>query len=518
MILLVHNGHTVDAVYFINNNFQIDFDANTPIASVLSAVSKTHPNELIIWVNKIYKSLIDYEKLKVIFHHKCIMASYAINGNYCISNRIGYVEKTPYTNIKNDVNYPTWMMSSDVGGMYAATLNTIINTIPLNQNIDFFLTTLAKHNMPLGLFCYSNPKLIKEKPTKNQFPIKHSNYLLFKFVKRHYKAVWVFNLFLCFIVFEKRMVLFPFLRTLFLYQNKEKNYLKPLDYKSTKTVKQNKTIDVLIPTMGRKEHLYNVLKDLAIQTVLPKNIIIIEQNAKLSPKSDLDYLKNQIWPFNIIHSFAQNTGVCKARNIGLKAIESDWCFFADDDIRFDADLIENAFSTIETLGVNALNLLCLQPHEKQSYFYVNQTDIFGSGTSIVNSSFLKRITFDTSFEFGFGEDSDYGMQLRQLGADIIYVPHIKITHLKAPIGGYRTKHITSWENDEIKPKPSPTIMIFNKKHYNSFQKNGYKFVLFLKFYKNQAIKNPFRYLKQMQKEWKRSEYWSDQLMNKTKNA
>jgi hypothetical protein len=33
--------------------------------------------------------------------------------------------------------------------------------------------------------------------------------------------------------------------------------------------------------------------------------------------------------------------------------------------------------------------------------------------------------------------------------------------LKAPVGGFRTKPKLAWENDEIQPKPSPTVMFFN---------------------------------------------------------
>ena len=513
MILLVHNGHTAEEIVPVTGHSTIDFKPNEPIISVLKNISKTFPNELLVWVKKDYKPLLDYNEIETIFHHKCIMASFSVTENYCLSSRIGYVEQTPFTNVYRDLSYPTWLMSMDVGGIYAETFNRIVETVALNYNPDYFLTSIAKHNMPLGLFCYSNPKFLKSVPSRKTNK-KPSVFLLFKFVKQHYKLVWIFNLFLCMMLFEKRFPLLPFLNALFFKRNLKKNYLFPLSHKSAKPVKANKSIDVVIPTIGRKDHLYNVLKDFGKQTVLPKNIIIVEQSSATPPVSELEYLTKQTWPFNIIHKFAQNTGVCKARNIAIKEIKSDWCFFADDDIRFGSNLLENAFDTIEILGAETLNLLCLQPHEKQSYFYVNQTDIFGSGTSIVKASYLNTVAFDTSFEFGFGEDSDFGMQLRKTGADIIYIPTIKITHLKAPIGGFRTKRETQWEKDRPQPKPSPTLMVFIKKHYNKFQTNGYKYTLFLKFYNKQTVKNPFAYFKLMQKQWKQSEYWGEKLINK----
>ena len=52
------------------------------------------------------------------------------------------------------------------------------------------------------------------------------------------------------------------------------------------------TIDVVIPTIGRKKYLYDVLCDLRKQTHLPKNVIIVEQNLLLDSKSELDFLQN----------------------------------------------------------------------------------------------------------------------------------------------------------------------------------------------------------------------------------
>lgn len=513
MILIVHNGCAVEEAYFVENNTSIAFNSNESIIAVLKSISERFPDALLLWVKKEYKTLIDFDQISTIFHHKCIMVSYSLSGNYCIAPQIGYVEQTPYTNISRDVKYSTWLMSSDVGGISAEIFNRVINTVPINNNANYFLTSLAKHNMSLGLFCYSNPKLLKQVPAIHSNE-EYSKFLLFKLVKEHYKFVWMFNLFLCFAIFEKRFPLLPFLRGLFSKRYVKKGYLDPLKYKSSKSPIINKTMDVIIPTIGRKEQLYHVLKDLENQTVLPKNVIIVEQNPNENSVSELDYLTTQSWSFNIKHYFIHQTGVCNARNLAISNVESDWCFFADDDIRVESNLIKEVLGAIENLGTEVLNLLCLQPHERQSYFYVNQTDIFGSGTSIVKTSLFNKVAFDTVFEFGFGEDSDFGMQLRKAGHDIIYIPTIKITHLKAPIGGFRTKVRQHWDDDNIQPKPSPSIMLFVKKHYNIFQMDGYKYVLYIKYYRKQSIRNPFRYVKLMQKKWQRSMYWSEQLKMK----
>jgi hypothetical protein len=54
-------------------------------------------------------------------------------------------------------------------------------------------------------------------------------------------------------------------------------------------------------------------------------------------------------------------------------------------------------------------------------------------------------------------DSDFGMQLRNQGIDVLYLQNLKL-FIKAPVGGFRTKPRLAWENDEIQPKPSPTML------------------------------------------------------------
>ncbi len=517
MIILVHDNQKMVKLYSKDRSQKIDYDSKKPLISVLFDVAKLFPREFVIWTHQDYEAFIDFKRLDTVFHHRLIMASHAINGEYAISKQIGYVEQKPYTNVFDAVSFPTWLMSSDVGGIHAEILNEIKGNRQKERNFELALTSLAKQAMPKGLFCYSEPALLD---TQKEFVFKEkkvTTYQLFKFVRRHYKFAWTINLLLCFVIFENKLPLLSFFKSLFTRSLSQEIDLSGIEVKSQRSAKIKKEIDVIIPTLGREQCLYDVLKDLSNQSVLPKNVIVVEQNPDINSKTALHYMTNEDWPFKIKHYFTHQTGACNARNIAIGLVESEWTFFADDDIRFDGDLMEKAFGILDKYGNNALNLLCLQPNEKQSYFLTVQTDIFGSGTSILKSTLLKDIRFDMAFEFGFGEDSDFGMQIRKQGTDVLFIPEIKITHLKAPIGGFRTKVKKRWEDEIIQPKPSPTIMLFAKKHFNRYQRNGYKYVLFIKFYKNQRIKNPWKYLNKMNKQWDSSMMWAEkiQLENET---
>ena len=271
--------------------------------------------------------------------------------------------------------------------------------------------------------------------------------------------------------------------------------------------------------MGRKKYLYDFLNDLKEQTILPTAVIIVEQNPDADSISELDYLENEVWPFEIKHRFIHQTGACNARNIALDLVTSEYVFFADDDIRLeDKTLLKRTFDLFDLVDTNIVNLACLQVNEIDPVKNIRQWAAFGSASSMVASHSIKDIRFNMALEHGYGEDVDFGMQLRNRGEDVIYAPELKLLHLKAPMGGFRTdfKTTTKTTENQLSPKPSPTIMLFRILHTTKKQLAGYKTTLGLKFYKVQSVKNPISYIKHFRKRWKLSEAAAYNLL-KTKN-
>ncbi|WP_163400268.1 glycosyltransferase family 2 protein [Flavobacterium fluviatile] len=512
MVIVYHENNKVISVWKAN---EIILFSGKNIVATLFEIASAFPNELLIWCHSDFKSNLNFHELESIFHHKRIMASYNPFPNSFLSDGIGYVDESVFINVNKKVTYPTWQMSSIAGGIDASVLLALKDNINVSDNLDYFLHSLAKLTMHIGILCYSEPKLLKEIP--NQTKINNcSNFVLFRFVKQHYRTRWVFLLFLNLFLYERKIALLPFLLSLFYFQRKlKKSVLDNIEIQSTKKVVELGTIDVIIPTIGRKNYLYDVLKDLSKQTHLPEKVIIVEQNPNPDSVSKLDYLASETWNFEIKHIFTHQAGACNARNLALAEVKSEWVFMADDDIRIDKIFFKNVFLKIKEFGIDVMTLACYgegylsgKKHEIQM-----QWGSFGSGCSIVKNQFLRGMKYDKRFEFGYGEDSDFGMQLRNLGIDILYVPNPEIIHLKAPVGGFRTKPVLAWQNDVIKPKPSPTVMLYKILHLNEKQIRGYKTILFLKFYKKQSIKNPIRYFSKLQKQWNRSVYWANQLKN-----
>ena len=104
------------------------------------------------------------------------------------------------------------------------------------------------------------------------------------------------------------------------------------------------------------------------------------------------------------------------------------------------------------------------------------------------------------------------MQLRNNGTDVIHFPLPKINHLKAPIGGFRTKPILKWSNDLVLPKPSPTIVLNYLKYRTKEQFLAYKTIYFLKKWKNDKKVNPISFFNEASLHWDSSEKWAKKML------
>lgn len=505
MILLIHKigGRIVEVR---KDGEPMSVSANPCIT--LWHLAEKFPEEKILWVENDLKEYLDPGLAEKRIFHERIMVSYAVNSKF-LPESIGYVDQLPFININPEIKFPTWRMSSDVGGIKGKTLLSFKEEFKGIRNFDLLLNSIAKVGQQNGLFCYSDPGLLQLNKLPKTANARAEEAELFSFVHCHYKTIWVYVLFFCLIRYENRVPLTAFLKAFF-----DKRFFgKVIDIPEiTQTAEVNDaSIDVIIPTVGRSKYLQQVVKDLSRQSLLPKRVIIVEQNPAPDSTSELVQMLGQEWPFEISHIFTHEAGACRSRNKALKEVKSDWVFFADDDIRMNREVLENVIQEAVRLDVECLNLNCKQEGEKTVFKKIKQWGSFGSGTSLVKSHFALQHEFSEVFEHGYGEDADYGMKLRNSGCDIIYHPDLELLHLKAPVGGFRKKPVLEWEKENPQPKPSPTLMILGKRYYTSKQMKGFKISLYLKFFRKQKTKNPWTYLKNMEQRWKRSEYWSERL-------
>lgn len=510
MIIFYHNKYKITEIISTKT---IDFSSeiNRNIVAVILEFSNKFKDEVLVWCDERESKNLNSTEIEKLFHHRKLLFSFNPNSENYFDRKLGYIEDSPYIKINKDVKYPTWQMSSIAGAVHASVINACKKDLNAKDNFDYFLNSFARRAMTHGLFCYSEPKLLLQKNT-SVTTNKSNLFEFFKFTKQHYRTRWIFLLFFNLFLFEKKFPLLPFVISLF-YKRRNFNpeLLNKIPLESNKKLIEQGTIDVLIPTIGRKEYLLNVLNNLEEQTYLPKNVIIIEQNPDTNSQSDLDFIQNKKWPFIIKHHFTYQTGACNARNIGLSLIESEFAFLADDDIVFENNLLEKAIQTFKTTGNEVFLIACHLKSQTILPQFPIQFPVFGAGHAFVKSDCFKALRFNMGYEFGFGEDADFGMQLRNKGFDVLYISTTTILHLKAPIGGFRTKPVLKWHNDEIQPKPSPTVMLYRLLYDTKEQLSNYKTTLFFKNLNKSFFLNPFKYIKTFRQKWNKSIYWANEL-------
>jgi len=405
----------------------------------------------------------------------------------------GYVEDTPFIKVNPAVTYPTWKKSTTCFYIHAALVNQVCDSFSNTDNLLYWLNSVAKTVRPQGVFCYQLPLYFsEEKLTTTQ---------VYRFVKQHYKRRWTLILLLCHLIYERRFPLFAFAKAQFSKKREAIFDIGILQETPAFFANVDPIYEVIIPTMGRPDYLHDVLNDFSNQNCLPKRIIIIEQNEDPDSQTDLSFLGHQEWPFQIVHQFIYQTGACHARNLAIAMTTAPWVMFFDDDARFNEDTFERIFSAIRDTNAKVLNTAYLQGSDRENQKTYKQWESFGSGCSMVHRDVFTKCSFDRALEHGYGEDSDYGMQIRNAGYDVIYAPQIQIKHLKAPVGGFRKPVKMPWVNEPLSPRPSPQIMYYRLKNTTVEQLRGYKLILGIKLFPHIGSKNPLRHIKIFKKAW-----------------
>ena len=276
-----------------DKNSLLTFDENALISEGLYQLAIQFPQSKMVWCNEELQDYLDIRAIEAVFHHNKMMLSYCPGGVDFLGRKIGYVEESPFIKINKKVSYPTWQMHSSVGVVHASLLLEIKNTIKMDANFDYYLNSVAKVCMPLGLMCYSEPRLLLDIQTSG-IAKEASLYTLFRFVKQHYKKRWVFLLLSNLMFYEKKWPFSAAIYTVFFNsRNKSIVNLDKISVNSSLKVVDEASIDVIIPTIGRKKLLYDVLCDLRKQTHLPQNVIIVEQNSLLESKSEISLLQTK---------------------------------------------------------------------------------------------------------------------------------------------------------------------------------------------------------------------------------
>ena len=211
------------------------------------------------------------------------------------------------------------------------------------------------------------------------------------------------------------------------------------------------TITVGIPTLDRYQYVATLLDDLAAQTHLPDEVLIVDQTAPQNRQAIPQARWSHAFPVRVL--LQETRGTTKARNRLLRECRTDIILQPDDDARIDPDYVESHLRHFADDRVDVVSGPVYEWDSSSREWYVkwkNHLMIGGwNGPAFVSghaySGGNSSIRVESALAVGgwdeniltHGEDEDISDRLHAAGAVIVYDPKARLLHLRAPTGGER---------------------------------------------------------------------------------
>jgi GT2 family glycosyltransferase len=223
-----------------------------------------------------------------------------------------------------------------------------------------------------------------------------------------------------------------------------------------------KTISVLIPTLGREKEVIDTVRSLLQQTRVPDEIVVVDQNGDRFPALD-QYLDSI--PI-VKHIKSPEPGVSNNYNRALENATSEIVLFLDDDIIPDSRLVEMHLENYERESgahFGGVAGRVEQPSGDQDPKSIRHVGRYHSWTGTIsanfnydkrteveiapggNMSFYRTVLqevggFDLAFDGnGYFFETDGSLKVHRAGYRIVFDPRATLKHLMAPAGGARIK-------------------------------------------------------------------------------
>ena len=251
-------------------------------------------------------------------------------------------------------------------------------------------------------------------------------------------------------------------------------------------------LSVIIPTKNRKSDLIALINSLMGQSIIPDELIIIDQSDTLSCKSIIINKWNTIENSKLkyIHDTSIN-GLVKAKWVGSKLASSEIICFLDDDLILDKhflrEIIKPFFENFDIKGSSGIFInypktsfaykviysffhkgIFKDPRPavfKKYFGYCNnllKTTVLWGGITAWRSEILQEVEFDTENSLFMMEDFDYSRKIRENFNGGLYLnPNARVVHNHS-----QTNRASEYEQE--KRKIFEYITYYKKAKYEKF--------------------------------------------------
>lgn len=209
------------------------------------------------------------------------------------------------------------------------------------------------------------------------------------------------------------------------------------------------TTSVLVCTRHRLQQLAWLLDDLARQTRLPDELVVVDNDAAGSARAVVEAFRS-VAPFPVIYDVEPEQGISQARNRTVERGTGDWLGFLDDDERVPPDWLALMRGCAERFSADAVlgPLLRIPPTDAPDWIVrgghydlprtrtgtVLPRKHLWFGNALVRGDLVRgeAVPFDHALGLSGGEDGDLLMRLAARGARIVWCDEAVVTEPIAP--------------------------------------------------------------------------------------
>lgn len=197
-------------------------------------------------------------------------------------------------------------------------------------------------------------------------------------------------------------------------------------------------VSICLATFRRNERLRAVLDDLAVQSRLPDQIVVVDNDPAGSARIVIEEFRAKGVPFPVDYDIQPEPNIARTRNRTFELATGEWLAFIDDDERAPKEWLRNLLDAAQRFQADGV-LAPVEPQVPESapawirrgrfYDFPHQPEgaivpqsgmRFGNVLLRASSLRAERGPFDTRHGLMTGEDFDLLARLTRKGAKIIW--------------------------------------------------------------------------------------------------
>lgn len=198
------------------------------------------------------------------------------------------------------------------------------------------------------------------------------------------------------------------------------------------------TISVCIATYRRPERLALLLNDLAHQTLLPQQVVVVDNDAAASARAIVDVARSRRTGFELVYEVQPLRNISKTRNRTVALATGEWLAFVDDDERTPAPWLALMLAAARRFQADGVLGPVDHAVPKDAPGWIRKGNLYpvshwptGSiaareslaiGNAFLHADMLHRLDgpFDESYGLSGGEDTDILLRFKRAGGQLIW--------------------------------------------------------------------------------------------------